>query len=178
MAMPPGGKPTRLWLNSTPTPATSFIFIRWRCIRPRRNPTNRPKCDGRHCAIPLRDLLSAVNEQEPRMSTAQIDRLKYFGSLGSHPLFSALPATVVTDLKSQITFARHPLGSIVYRQGEVADGVFLVLAGRMKMFAITPQEKTALLQVAGPGTVLGLAAAVLERPHHTTSQTTESSSVA
>jgi len=82
------------------------------------------------------------------------------------------------ELESKLIFASHNSGSILYRQGEKPKGIFLVVAGRVKMTANALNEKTALLKMAGPGEVLGLASMLSQTPHLTTSQATEPSFVA
>lgn len=83
-----------------------------------------------------------------------------------------------THVGDQTDFSRHTTGSVLYRQGDPATGIFLVLRGRVKTWAITLNERTALRKIAGPGEVLGLAAMVSANFHATTAQSTELSLVA
>jgi len=130
-----------------------------------------------HFEISERDLLSGVNEQESRMSTAQSGKTKSFRSLGSLSMLSSLPQPVIRDLDSKLILAKHSAGSVLYRQGELAEGIFFLFAGRVKTSALAIDAKTALLKIAGPGEVLGLAAVLSGRPHLTSAQATEPSSV-
>src|SRR5205814_697057 len=72
-----------------------------------------------HFEISERDLLSGVNEQESRMSTAQSGKTKSFRSLGSLSMLSSLPQPVIRDLDSKLILAKHSAGSVLYRQGDL-----------------------------------------------------------
>lgn len=112
------------------------------------------------------------------MSTAQNGRVRYSGFLGSQSLFSLLTRQIQLELESKLIFSKPGTGALIYHQGDRARGVILVFAGRIKVFALAPHARTALLKVAGPGDALGLAAAVLECEHLATAQATEPSVVA
>jgi len=113
------------------------------------------------------------------MSFAQTPKHhRYAYSLRSQVLFSSLPQAGSRELESKLIFARHTSGSILYQQGEKPKGILLVVAGRVKMTAHAFDEKTALLKIAGPGEVLGLASWLSQSPHLTTAQATEPSFVA
>jgi hypothetical protein len=113
------------------------------------------------------------------MSCAQTPKHHtYAYSLRSQVLFSSLPQGGSRELESKLIFARHNSGSILYQPGEKPKGIFLVIAGRVKMTANAFDEKTALLKIAGPGEVFGLASMVSQTPHLTTAQATEPSFVA
>jgi CRP/FNR family transcriptional regulator, cyclic AMP receptor protein len=103
---------------------------------------------------------------------------KCFRSFGSQSLLSSLPVPVARDLQRKLILVRRNPGSILYRQGENADSIFLVLEGRVKMVAIDVDGKTVLLRIAGPGEVLGLAAVVSTKMHLTTAQATLPSVIA
>jgi len=101
-----------------------------------------------------------------------------FGWFGPQSLLSSLPSPVVRDLQRKLILVRRNPGSILYRQGENADSIFFVLEGRVKMVAIDVDGNTALLRIAGPGEVLGLAAVVSTKTHLTTAQATTPSAIA
>lgn len=111
------------------------------------------------------------------MGSAQSTRARYSRPPGLLALFSSLPAAIVSDLESKLFVAKYVAGSVIYRQGERPQGIFLVLAGRIKMCAVALHAKTALLKIAGPGEVLNLAACFAEEPVLTTAQATEMSSI-
>lgn len=112
------------------------------------------------------------------MGTAQSNRTKYFGILGSHPLFASLPANVIHEIETELIWAKHEAGSILYNQGERVRGIFLVFEGRVKLSSVTMHARTALLKVAGAGEMLGLAETLCNHEHVTTGQVTTSSLLA
>ena len=112
------------------------------------------------------------------MGSAEIERIKYFHLSGLQTLFSSLSPTIVTELESRLVLTRYGAGSVIYAQGKRPKGIFLVLAGRIRMSAIALQDKTAVLKIAGPGEVLNLANCVAGEPHLTTAEATELSLIA
>jgi CRP/FNR family transcriptional regulator len=89
-----------------------------------------------------------------------------------------LPLPVVRNLQRKLILVQRNQRSILYHQGEDADSIFFVLEGRVKMVAIDVDGKAALLRIAGPGEVLGLAAVVSTKTHLTTAQATTPSTIA
>ena len=61
-------------------------------------------------------------------------------------------------------------GTILYQEGEKTTGVYVVLEGRAKLSVNSAQGKTLVLGIFGPGTILGLASAILGRTHPTTAE--------
>jgi CRP/FNR family cyclic AMP-dependent transcriptional regulator len=112
------------------------------------------------------------------MGTAQSERVRNGRSLGSQPLFTSLPQSVVAELERKLVFARHGAGSVIYRQGEETEGMFMVCSGRIKMWATTLHDRTALLRVARAGEVLNLANCLAGQPQLTTAEASENTSVA
>ena len=98
--------------------------------------------------------------------------------LGTHPLFASLPAAVIREIEANLIFAKHPAGSVLYRQGESAREIFLVFDGRVKLTSITRHARIALLRVVGAGEVLGLADVLSNQAHLTTAEVSTSSLVA
>jgi len=61
-------------------------------------------------------------------------------------------------------------GAILFQEKAKPTGVYVVLEGRVKLSINSAQGKTLLLGIFGPGTILGLAAAVLGRAHSATAE--------
>jgi len=61
-------------------------------------------------------------------------------------------------------------GTILFQEGQNSTGIYVVLEGRAKLSVNSAQGKTIVLGFFGPGTVLGLAAAVLGRRHAATAE--------
>lgn len=111
------------------------------------------------------------------MGSAQSTKSRYSRRLGMQALFLSMPTTIIADLESRLSVTGYGAGSVICRQGERPQGIFMVFSGRIKMFAIAPHAKIALLKIAGPGEVLNVAACLADEPHLTTAQATEMSSV-
>jgi CRP-like cAMP-binding protein len=62
-------------------------------------------------------------------------------------------------------------GTILFEEGARPEGVYVVLEGRVKLSVNSPQGKAMVLGFFGAGTILGLAASTLGRPHVTTAET-------
>jgi len=77
--------------------------------------------------------------------------------------FCSLPRelhAVFESLKTSVTFAK---GEAAFHEADPCHSVFVVCAGSMKLVASSSEGKVLLLRFAGPGTLLGLAEAMLER---------------
>ena len=51
---------------------------------------------------------------------------------------------------------RFPRGALLFQQGSPAEGVYLVESGEVRVLLSTGKAQRQLLEVAGPGTILGL----------------------
>jgi CRP-like cAMP-binding protein len=58
----------------------------------------------------------------------------------------------------------------LFKEGEESSGVYLILEGRVKVSVNSAEGKTLVLGFFGPGTILGIAAAILGRTHATTAE--------
>lgn len=67
---------------------------------------------------------------------------------------------VFETLKTSVTYAK---GAFAFHEGDRCHSVFVVCAGRMKLVTSSSEGKLLLLRFAGPGTLLGLTEAMLER---------------
>lgn len=68
-------------------------------------------------------------------------------------------------------------GTILFHEGAKSTGVYLVLEGSAKLSVNSAQGKTLVLGVFGAGTILGLASAILGRPHEATAETLKPTTV-
>jgi CRP/FNR family transcriptional regulator, cyclic AMP receptor protein len=62
-------------------------------------------------------------------------------------------------------------GSLLFTEGQLASGVFMVEKGSVKLTVCSGRGKPLILGFFGPPSVLGLAAAILGRPHESTAET-------
>ena len=93
------------------------------------------------------------------------------GHLSAHYPFPArLNEHYVAKLKASDVGTSFCKGAILFQEGAKPTGVYVVLEGRVKLSINSAQGKTLLLGFFGPGTILGLAAAVLGRTHSATAE--------
>jgi CRP/FNR family transcriptional regulator, cyclic AMP receptor protein len=93
------------------------------------------------------------------------------GHLSAHYPFPArLNDRYLAKLKLSNHWTAFSKGGIVYEEGERSTGVYVILEGRAKLSVNSSQGKTLVLGFFGPGTILGLAAAILGRTHAATAE--------
>ncbi len=85
-------------------------------------------------------------------------------------LFCNLPPDAVKQLASITSSASYPKGAVLFVEGQEARGVFIVCAGRVKLYTSSADGKTLILRIADPGDLLGLAATVSGKPYDLTAE--------
>jgi CRP/FNR family transcriptional regulator, cyclic AMP receptor protein len=65
----------------------------------------------------------------------------------------------------------YPEGSVVFVEGQMPRGVYILCQGRAKLLATSREGKTIILKIAEPGEILGLHAAVTGKPYELTVET-------
>lgn len=68
-------------------------------------------------------------------------------------------------------------GEALFRQGENSERLFVICGGYLKLTTCSSQGKTMILRVAGPGSILGLHAAMSDRPYEVTAETLQETRV-
>jgi CRP-like cAMP-binding protein len=76
--------------------------------------------------------------------------------VSSHPTPSKVSPDLLLGLRGIKSVQRFPNGGILFRQGSAATGIYLVERGEVRVLLPTGQNQSQLLEVLGPGTVLGL----------------------
>lgn len=71
----------------------------------------------------------------------------------------------------------YPRGSVMFREGDSADSVYVLCSGRFKVSTTSQEGRTMILRIAGPGSVLGMSAALSKTRHETTAEALEPSRV-
>ena len=69
--------------------------------------------------------------------------------------FCNLPGNVLSDLENSKREIHRVSGELLYQQGEKCGGLFVLCNGRVKLSKISSQGRTAILQICGPGDLLG-----------------------
>jgi len=97
------------------------------------------------------------------------------GAGGHAPFVSALSELRGLD-EAKVT-KYHPRGSVLFVEGQMPRGVYILCEGRAKISITSPEGKTLVLRIAQPGDVLGINSALTGEPHSATVQTLERSRV-
>lgn len=67
----------------------------------------------------------------------------------------------------------YPRGTVMFREGDPAESVYVLCSGRFKVSASSQEGRTMILRIAGPGAVLGMSAALSDIEHETTAEALE-----
>lgn len=98
--------------------------------------------------------------------------------LKSHAFFCDLPKTTMDDFESIKRSTAYPAHSLLFMEGEAPRGIFLLCHGRAKLYMTSAQGKMLLLRFADGGEILGLHAALSNRPYDATAEVLEPAQVA
>ncbi len=84
--------------------------------------------------------------------------------IGEPPLFPALTADEVAFLAARGAVRHFPRGAVVINEGDSGDFLFVVLEGRVKVYASDERGREVVLNIQGPGDVLGELALIDDTP--------------
>jgi CRP/FNR family transcriptional regulator len=65
----------------------------------------------------------------------------------------------------------YPEGAVLFVEGQVPRGVFLLCQGRVKLSVAAKENKRLILKIASPGEMLGLAATISGKPYELSAKT-------
>jgi CRP/FNR family transcriptional regulator len=74
------------------------------------------------------------------------------------PLFWGLTNREVVDLRAISTPRRYPKGTLIFSEGEEAEGFFVLISGRVKVYKLSPEGKEQILHIISPGETFAEAA--------------------
>src|SRR5664279_4252508 len=89
----------------------------------------------------------------------------------SDSFFCGLPMSALEDFNKIKYTAAYPQNSVLFVEGQMPRGIYMLCKGRVKMSATSRDGKTLILKIAQPGEVLGLHATVSGSPYETTAET-------
>jgi len=92
--------------------------------------------------------------------------------------FCSLSQNSLSDLNRIKHATCFPEGTVVFLEGQAANGVYILCQGRAKMYTTNEDGKTFILKMAEPGEVLGLHSAVTGKPYEVTVETLQPSQLA
>lgn len=84
--------------------------------------------------------------------------------LAGVPLFKALDAAALAGLAATATRRTLKRGETLFRRGDPATGMYVVVYGEIKLTTVTPARGSRLTGVIGPGQSFGEPVMFLERP--------------
>ena len=93
------------------------------------------------------------------------------------PSFASLSDYVIQDVNEALVPTPQAAGTVLYSQNDKPLGVYLLFTGKAKLTAVVATGKTALLRISQPGELLGLNAAMAQRPHMAAARIMEDSQV-
>lgn len=87
--------------------------------------------------------------------------------------FCSLPMEALPELTALGSHMRFAARERILHEGFAPDRVYILCQGRIKLTASSSEGRLLLVRIAGPGDVLGLAAALRNTPHKLTAETLE-----
>jgi len=88
-------------------------------------------------------------------------------------LFCNLSTSAVQKLNEIKSTAIYPKSAMLFIEGQQPRGVFVLCAGRAKLFTSSTEGKTIITKVSEAGDVLGLNATISSRPYEVTAEMVE-----
>lgn len=88
-------------------------------------------------------------------------------------LFCNLSPAALQKLNEIKSTAVYPKSAVLFIEGQVPRGVFVLCAGKAKVSASSRDGKTVILKISEPGDVLGLNASISNRPYEATAEMLE-----
>jgi CRP/FNR family transcriptional regulator len=82
--------------------------------------------------------------------------------------FCGVSGTALRHLQRIAALEFHPAGAVLYAEAQLPKGVYILCNGRAKISTTSSRGKIIILKIAQPGEVLGLGAALAQRPHEET----------
>ncbi len=86
-------------------------------------------------------------------------------------IFCNLQATVLQNFEDIKYATAYPPGAVLFVEGQVPRGVFVLCKGSVKLSISSPSGRTMIVKLAEPGEVLGLSATISGKPYEVTAET-------
>ncbi len=88
-------------------------------------------------------------------------------------LFCNMSSNSVNALETIKFTGVYPKGSLLFVEGEMPRGIFILCSGRAKLTTSSSEGKTLIVKIAEPGEVLGASATILGKPYEVSAETIE-----
>jgi CRP/FNR family transcriptional regulator, cyclic AMP receptor protein len=95
---------------------------------------------------------------------------------GKHA-FCSLGDDARAFLESESVGVEYPRGTVLFREGDQCDAIFVVCSGKIKVSVSSREGRTMILRIANAGEVLGMSAALGNEPFEVTAEALEPSRV-
>jgi CRP-like cAMP-binding protein len=114
----------------------------------------------------------ATSDQIPNGNCAKnVIRIEKFGlDTLSTPEVLRVSKSLIRSISERGRNVSYGKGNMFFAQEEPSHGVFLLLYGSVKLYIGSPDGKSLILGFLGPGTILGVAAAILEKRYGTSAE--------
>jgi CRP/FNR family transcriptional regulator len=95
--------------------------------------------------------------------------------LRQNPLFSGLDDAGLERVRGIATIRNYKKGMTLFSLGDSAEGFFLVISGRVKVYRLSPQGQEYVMRVIGPGETVAEAAVFSGKTYPASAETLEDS---
>src|SRR5208337_229826 len=109
------------------------------------------------------------------MATQAVNHAEKFATVDK--MFGDLPPAVANALEQDALTTSYPTGAVLFAEGQVPRGIFIVRRGRVKLSICGSDGRTLILRIVEPGCPLGVAAVVSGRQYEATAETQEPSEI-
>jgi CRP/FNR family transcriptional regulator len=91
--------------------------------------------------------------------------------------FCQLSSDLLSSFSASSHLATYPGGAILFIEGQMPRGAFVLCSGRVKLSTTSREGKVLILKIVEPGEVMGLSAVISEEAYEITAETLEPSLV-
>jgi CRP/FNR family transcriptional regulator len=88
-------------------------------------------------------------------------------------LFCNLTPDALASFSAIGTNLSLPRGVTLFHEGDESASVYVICSGQFKLSCVSPEGKTMILKIAGPGDLLGLNAVIAGLPHEVNAESLE-----
>jgi CRP-like cAMP-binding protein len=93
--------------------------------------------------------------------------------VSSQPMLNNFSSELVQALGEIKSVRVFPKGSTLFQQGSIVTGIYLIESGEVRILLPTAQNQKQLLEIVGPGAVLGLSESMSGESYRITAESVE-----
>jgi CRP-like cAMP-binding protein len=130
------------------------------------------------CAFPRLQTLDVVTGVTSLLTAiVQDDASHQVRVMPLQPTPGKLSPELLEALRGIKTVRQFPRGALLFQQGSPVTGVYLVEGGEVRILLPTSNRQKQLLEVAGPGTILGLSESMVGENYRATAEAGDQTTV-